>query len=218
MIEDEDNIRKLICYDLRHEGYEVIEAADGNAAKELGLSQDFDLMLVDWMLPGIEGIDLVKMFRGHKKDSILIMLTAKGEEEDILNAFEAGVDDYVSKPFSPRVLQARIKANLKRKSDAGKLLSFNDLVIDQDKRQILLNGEDLNLTKKEYELLKYFIVNNNVVLSRDKILNEIWGFDYDGDTRIVDVHTHKLRTKLKTSASVINSNRGVGYILEKRDE
>lgn len=168
-------------------------------------------------LPYKNGIELVKEFRKAQIDSVLVMLTAKDSEEDILEAFEAGVDDYISKPFSPRELMARIQAHLKRikKEDTKQYL---DIVIDYKKRKIRVKEEELSLTKKEYELLEYFVLNNNIVLSRDKILNDLWGFDYDGDTRIVDVHTFKLRNKLAHSDAKISSSRGIGYILEKKDE
>lgn len=219
VIEDEDNIRKLICYDLRHAGYEVDEASDGKIAKELGTKNQYDLMVIDWMLPFIDGISLVKTFREQQINSVLMMLTAKGEEEDILEAFEAGVDDYVAKPFSPRILLARIKAHLATRGSKPDKCSFNDLKIDEEQMKIYSGSKALDLTKTEYELLRYFIINGNVVLSRDQILNEIWGFDYDGDTRIVDVHTFKLRAKLKVdSQSVIASRRGVGYVLEKEHD
>lgn len=217
IIEDEANIRKLIAYDLKQVGFEVHEAEDGLQAKKMLEHERFDLLLVDWMLPHINGIELVKMFRQKNITSVIVMLTAKEEEENILEAFEAGVDDYVSKPFSPRVLLARINAHLKKQTEDRKN-TFMDLRIDQPKRRIWVGKEELVLTKKEYDLLCYFIMNANIVLSRDQILNDIWGFDYDGDTRIVDVHTFKLRNKLKDSNAQINSSRGVGYILEARNE
>lgn len=217
IVEDEANIRKLIAYDLKQAGYEVEEASDGDQAKLLGLSKKFDLMLIDWMLPGMSGIELIKTFRDHQVDSVFMMLTAKDGEEDILEAFEAGVDDYVNKPFSPRVLVARIHAHLKNKKKKDQV-KFMDMEIDHKKRKVKIKNKDVELTKKEFDLLSYFIANANIVLSRDQILNDIWGFDYDGDTRIVDVHTFKLRSKLKDSQAHINSSRGIGYILESLDE
>ncbi|MDQ0360991.1 response regulator transcription factor [Breznakia pachnodae] len=217
IIEDEANIRKLLAYDLKHAGFEVTEAEDGQVAKDLCDKEHFDLLLIDWMLPNVSGIELVKHFREKDIQSVLIMLTAKDEEENILEAFEAGVDDYVNKPFSPRVLLARIRSHLK-KHDESEGLDFNGLIVDDKKRKVFLQKEEIPLTKKEYDLLRYFVMNANIVLSRDQILNDIWGFDYDGDTRIVDVHTFKLRNKLKGSSVQINSSRGVGYILEARNE
>lgn len=217
LIEDEDNIRKIIAYDLSKAGYEVIEACDGKEGLALGLQDEYDLMIIDWMLPFLDGVELVKRFRSKNIESIFMMLTAKDSEEDIVEAFEAGADDYMSKPFSPKELLARINAHLKRvRKKDGK--NFMDIELDNSKRKVKVSGKDLVLTKKEYDLLEYFIINNNIVLSRDQILNDLWGFDYDGDTRIVDVHTFKLRNKLKCSKAKIASSRGVGYILEERDE
>ncbi|MDF9825095.1 two-component system alkaline phosphatase synthesis response regulator PhoP [Breznakia sp. PF5-3] len=217
IIEDEASIRKLVAYDLKQVGYDVYEAEDGLQAKEMIENDTYDLLLIDWMIPHISGIELVKHFRARDVHSVFIMLTAKDEEENILEAFEAGVDDYVSKPFSPRVLLARINSHLKNKESTSSNV-FADLEIDEKKRKVMIGNEELILTKKEYDLLCYFIMNANIVLSRDQILNDIWGFDYDGDTRIVDVHTFKLRSKLKESQVEINSSRGVGYILEEKNE
>jgi len=217
IVEDEANIRKLLAYDLKHAGFEISEAKDGQMAKDMCKQKHFDLLLIDWMLPSVSGIELVKYLRSNHMQSILIMLTAKDEEENILEAFEAGVDDYVSKPFSPRVLLARIHSHLK-KQEASERLDFNGIAIDDKKRKVYLHEQEITLTKKEYDLLRYFVMNANIVVSRDQILNDIWGFDYDGDTRIVDVHTFKLRNKLKGSNVQINSSRGVGYILEEKNE
>lgn len=221
IIEDEDNIRKIIAYDLSKAGFEVSEAQDGKQGLDLALKNGndyYDLILIDWMLPEICGIDLIKKFRAAKVEGILFMLTAKDGEEDIVEAFEAGADDYMSKPFSPRELLARINAHLKRIKKETQNKVYLDIVMDEKKRSVKIADNKVDLTKKEYDLLEYFILNNNIVLSRDKILNDLWGFDYDGDTRIVDVHTFKLRSKLKNSKAQINSSRGVGYILEARDE
>ncbi len=219
LVEDEESIRKLITYDLKSAKHEVVSCANGTDAKFEGLNQPFDCMIIDWMLPGISGIELVSLFRKHNKQSIMIMLTAKDDEEDLLEAFEAGVDDYLTKPFSPRELLARITAHLKRstvKSDAE--FTYQDLRLDMTRREAFIGHQMIELTKKEFDLLDYLLRNRRVVLSRDDILNEIWNFDYDGDTRIVDVHVFKLRTKLKNSKVTIRSIRGIGYVLEKADE
>lgn len=218
LIEDEESIRKIIAYDLIKSGYDIVEAEDGKKGLELGLNEKFDLMIIDWMLPEIEGIELVKQFRKNKVDSVFVMVTAKDDEDDLLEAFEAGVDDYISKPFSPKVLMARVNAHLKRTKRNDDVKYFGDVELNLKKRKAMIAGNEISLTKKEYDLLEYYIVNNNIVLSRDKILNDLWGFDYDGDTRIVDVHTFKLRSKLKNSNVQILSSRGVGYILEKKDD
>ena len=189
LIEDEDSIRHLISYDLKNAGYEVVGCADGASAREKGLSQSFDIMIIDWMLPEISGIELVRLFRGKGIDSVMMMLTARDEEEDILEAFDAGVDDYITKPFSPRELLARIQAHVKRiVKTSRRVLEMGGLTMDLGSREVRVNNQPVSLTKKEFELLEYMLRNPQIVLSRDNILNEIWDFDYDGDTRIVDVH------------------------------
>ena len=215
LIEDEDSIRHLISYDLKNAGYEVVGCADGASAKEKGLSQSFDIMIIDWMLPEISGIELVRLFRGKGIDSVMMMLTARDEEEDILEAFDAGVDDYITKPFSPRELLARIQAHVKRiVKTSRRVLEMGGLTMDLGSREVRVNNQPVSFTKKEFELLEYMLRNPQIVLSRDNILNEIWDFDYDGDTRIVDVHIFKLRSKLSGSGVRISSLRGVGYKLE----
>ena len=215
LIEDEDSIRHLISYDLKNAGFDVTGCPDGASAREKGLNESFDIMIIDWMLPEISGIELVRLFRGKGIDSVMMMLTAKDEEEDILEAFEAGVDDYITKPFSPRELLARIQAPVKRiVKTSRRVLEMGGLTMDLGSREVSVNGQPVSLTKKEFELLEYLLRNPQIVLSRDNILNEIWDFDYDGDTRIVDVHIFKLRNKLQGSGVKIASLRGVGYKLE----
>jgi two-component system, OmpR family, alkaline phosphatase synthesis response regulator PhoP len=217
LIEDEQNIARLIAYDCKQAGYEITIFHDGQEAKQKGLAEVFDVFIIDWMLPGMLGIDLVKYFRAQNVQAIMMMLTAKDEEADILEAFEAGVDDYISKPFSPRELLARIKAHGKRlNTKSNQLRTYEDLSIDESKHRILIEDKAIDCTKKEYDLLTYMILNHDIVLSRDDILNQIWNFDYDGDTRIVDVHIFKLRSKLESSRCEIASVRGVGYTLQKR--
>ena len=215
LIEDEDSIRHLISYDLKNAGFDVTGCPDGASAREKGLNESFDIMIIDWMLPEISGIELVRLFRGKGIDSVMMMLTAKDEEEDILEAFEAGVDDYITKPFSPRELLARIQAHVKRiVKTSRRVLEMGGLTMDLGSREVSVNGQPVSLTKMEFELLEYLLRNPQIVLSRDNILNEIWDFDYDGDTRIVDVHIFKLRNKLQGSGVKIASLRGVGYKLE----
>lgn len=213
VIEDEDNIRRLLKYDLRQLGCTVDSASNGEEGLDKSLSGDYDVLIVDWMLPKMSGIDIVKRYRDHNKKGIVIMLTAKNNEEDLLDAFEVGVDDYVTKPFSPRELGARIQAHLRRYYDVSKRrnLEFGNTNINLDLHQVEINGEKIELTKKEFDLFYYLIQNINTVLSRDMILNEVWDFSYDGDTRIVDVHIFKLRSKLEASSIDIESLRGVGY-------
>ena len=197
LIEDEVNIRKITAYDLRNANYEIVECADGKEAIELAKREEFDVYIIDWMLPHVSGIDIVKALRANNVDSILIMLTARDDEADVLYAFENGVDDYITKPFSPRELLARVNAHLKRQKKKEERLLAGKLSMDMKRREAFIDNEGITLTKKEFDLLEYFVRNKGVVLSRDNILNDIWGFDYDGDTRIVDVHVFKLRNKIK---------------------
>jgi two-component system alkaline phosphatase synthesis response regulator PhoP len=214
-VDDEQNIRRLVAYDLKAAGYETTLCENGQEALSVALATPFDVMIVDWMMPQMDGLTLVKKLREAGQDALVIMLTAKSEEEDLIEAFEAGVDDYLTKPFSSRELLVRIKAHLNRVKPAQSAgIRFPGLVIDLLKRTVTLQDQPIELTKTEFDLLVYFAQNVNQVLSRDMILNTIWGFDYDGDTRIVDVHVFKLRSKLAQSVLTIKSSRGVGYLLE----
>lgn len=215
IIEDEDSIRRLIRYDLKVSGYDVESASDGLEGLELALNNHFDVIIVDWMLPSKDGLSIVKKLRASKINSIIIMLTAKDEETDILESFEAGVDDYITKPFSPRQLQARITAHLRRLvTDDSFQNDLGNVDINRNLHEVSVNNTIINLTKKEYDLLLYLVDHKNHVLSREQILNEIWNFDYDGDTRIVDVHIFKLRSKLEDADFTIEAMRGVGYVLK----
>ena len=195
-----------------------IRVRDGKSALHEAFNQKFDVMIIDWMLPHISGVELVKTLREQAIDSIMIMLTARDDETDVLYAFEQGVDDYMSKPFSSRELLARIHAHLRRhkKMDTA-IVTLGNLQIDKKRREASILDQVINVTKKEFDLLEYFVKNQGIVLSRDTILNEIWGFDYDGDTRIVDVHVFKLRSKLEGSDLHIKSSRGIGYIMEHKE-
>lgn len=217
IIEDEEGIRRLLRYDLKQMKFDVDSAKDGREGLELAKANSYDVILVDWMLPYKSGIELVTEFRKLGMQSILMMLTAKDDENDILEAFEAGIDDYLTKPFSPRELIARINAHLRRYESNQKTrkIEVGDVVILLDEHSVKVGDTYLELTKKEYDLLVYLLQNENIVLSRDQILSEIWNYDYDGDTRIVDVHIFKLRTKLEQSNVKINSLRGVGYVAKK---
>ncbi len=218
IIEDEEGIRRLLRYDLRQMNFEVDSAKDGKEGMSLALENTYDVIIVDWMLPFYSGIELVETFREKKIDSILIMLTAKDEETDILEAFEAGVDDYLTKPFSPRELSARINAHLRRAKSPNSehTIEVEDVIVQLDKHRVTIDNEEIELTKKEFDLLVYLLQNVDIVLSRDQILSEIWNFDYDGDTRIVDVHVFKLRNKLENSNVKISSLRGVGYVAKRK--
>ncbi|QIK70176.1 response regulator transcription factor [Erysipelothrix sp. HDW6C] len=217
IIEDEEGIRRLLRYDLRQMDFEVDSARDGREGMEFAKANKYDVIIIDWMLPYYSGVELVESFRKDGIDAILIMLTAKDEESDILEAFEAGVDDYLTKPFSPRELTARIKAHLRRAiiQAQSHLIEVGDVRIFLDEHRVSIGDETVELTKKEFDLLVYLLQNENIVLSRDQILTEIWNYDYDGDTRIVDVHVFKLRNKLESSSVRINSLRGVGYVAKR---
>ena len=215
-VDDESNIRRLVGYDLKSAGYEYTLCEDGRQAYDATQKETYDVIVIDWMMPRMNGIELVQRLRKEGNEAILIMLTAKDEEESLLEAFEAGVDDYVTKPFSARELMVRIAAHLRRVGQKQpKTLCFGPIVMDLTRRDVQIDKKPAELTKKEFELLEFFLKNPNIVLSRDTILNEIWNFDYDGDTRIVDVHIFKLRTKLQDSGASIRSSRGIGYILEE---
>ena len=213
IIEDEENIRRLLKYDLKQMDFTIEEASDGVSGINKALNGDHDVLIVDWMLPGLSGLEIIKQYREHRKKGIVIMLTAKNNEEDLLDAFQVGVDDYVTKPFSPRELSARINAQLRRYYDVSKnrSIKIGNTTLDLDLHQVLIDENKIELTKKEFDLLYYLMRNIDTVLSRDMILNEVWDFSYDGDTRIVDVHIFKLRSKLENSDITIDSLRGVGY-------
>jgi two-component system, OmpR family, alkaline phosphatase synthesis response regulator PhoP len=215
IVDDETNIRRLVSYDLKQAGYEVYAFEDGQALLDSPMVDAFDALVVDWMMPRLDGLSLVKAIRAKGNQALVIMLTAKAEEEDLIEAFEAGVDDYLSKPFSSRELLVRLKTHLNRLNTKGSdSLVLGDLTLHPIRRDVTLNDEPIYLTKVEFDLLQYLILERPNVLSRDQILNELWGFEYDGDTRIVDVHVSKLRSKLKASNLEIVSLRGVGYRIE----
>lgn len=214
IIEDDESIRRLLRYDLIHAGHDAKSARDGQEGFDLAMQDNYDVILIDWMLPKLSGIDIVSQLRQQHSQAVLFMITAKDDEEDILEAFEAGVDDYLIKPFSPRQLQARIQAHLRRSvsSEHEKRSKYGSLLIDENLREIWFNENLIPLTKKEYELLIFLLASIDKVLTREQILTEIWNFDYDGDTRIVDVHIFKLRSKLDNTGVSIRSVRGVGYV------
>ncbi len=219
LVDDELNIRRLVAYDLKQAGYEIILCENGQIAYEASQVDVFDVFIVDWMMPVLNGIELVKKLRADHQKALIIMLTAKAEEEDLIEAFEAGVDDYLTKPFSSRELLIRMKAHLNRiKTHKESNLSFSNLTLNLLNREVSYMNHLIDLTKIEFDLLHMFIQNKETVLSRDQILNTIWGFDYDGDTRIVDVHVFKLRSKLGHTSLEIKSSRGIGYLLEEHHE
>ena len=217
IVDDEPNIRNVIREYAEFSGYGVTEAADGMEAVNLVRSNDFDLIVMDIMMPKLDGFSACKEIR-RDKDIPIIMLSARGEEYDKLFGFELGVDDYVTKPFSPKELMARINAVLTRhekaaaKADAP--LAFGGLAIDMAARTVTIDGERADLTPKEYDLLFYLVKNRNIALSRDKLLQDVWGYDFFGDDRTIDTHIKNLRNHLGPYRDTIVTLRGVGYKFE----
>lgn len=222
VVDDEINIVELIKFSLEQKGYEVITAYDGNEAKALINSEELDLVLLDLMLPGIDGFELCNYIRKTKrhKDLPVIMITARNHEKDKYDGFEYGADDYVTKPFSVKELVQRVRAVLRRslgdKMDDSKINLYN-LTIDMENYTLLKDGEKVELTLKEFELLKVLIQNKGKVISRDMLLDKVWGYDYFGETRTVDVHIRHLRKKLEEddkNPKIIETIRGVGYKID----
>lgn len=218
VIEDADSIRNMIVYALVQAGFDVSEASDGEMALKMATEDKYDLLLIDWMLPKVSGIEIVQSLRASKHTEIMLMLTAKDSDDDIVKAFELGVDDYLNKPISPRVLIARIKAHLKNSNNPIDIYSLGNTTVDYEKREVRIANELIECTCKEFALLSYLLEHKNTVVSRDNILKELWDFSYDGDTRIVDVHILKLRNKLKASDLSIETSRGIGYMLREYED
>ena len=224
VIDDEKNIRDLIKFNLESEGYNIVMAADGKEGLDK-VDSSTDLIVLDLMLPEMDGLTFCKKIRNHNEYSSIpiIMLTAKGEEVDKILGLEMGADDYMTKPFSPRELVARIKAIFRRikefKEDSEKLkdeiIEAGKLKLDIPRHEVIYGNEKIILTPKEFELLRYLIINQGRVLSRDLLLEKIWGYEYAGDTRTVDVHIRRLRKKIE--ADYIETVRGVGYKFVKME-
>lgn len=218
IVDDEKMIRDVLREYVEFEGNEAFEAEDGLQAVRMCKDMDFDIILMDVMMPGLDGFSAVKEIR-KIKDIPVIMLSARGEEYDKLFGFEVGADDYVTKPFSPKEVMARIAAVTKRHR-AGtaaadrKTYKFEGLEIDMKGRNVYVDGEKLELTPKEYELLFYLVKNNGIALSREKLLSDVWGFDFYGDDRTVDTHIKMLRSSLGEYRKFIVTLRGMGYKFE----
>ena len=218
IVDDEEMIRNVLKEYVEFEGNEAFEAADGMEAVRMCRDNDYDVILMDVMMPRLDGFSAVKEIR-KTKDIPVIMLSARGEEYDKLFGFEIGIDDYVTKPFSPKVVMARINAVTKRrnadkeeaKSDVYK---FEGLTIDMAGRNVYVDGEKAELTPKEYEILFYFVKNRGIALTREKLLMDVWGFDFYGDDRTVDTHIKMLRSNLKQYRKFIVTLRGLGYKFE----
>lgn len=216
IIEDEPNIRELILYNLNQNGYAGIAAEDGTTGTSLVWSEKPDLILLDIMLPGKNGYDICKELRSEGNRTPIIMLTAKNEEIDKVLGLEFGADDYISKPFGVRELMARIKAVLRRYENhtGGDVITVGELSLDIGRHEVKLAGEPVELTLKEFDLLKALAENRGRVLTRDQLLDKVWGFEYYGETRTVDVHVRYLRKKLKDEdgeGKYIQTIRGMGY-------
>ena len=216
VVDDEQRMRKLIKDFLVKENYKVIEAVDGEDAIEVFLQNKnkINLVLLDVMMPKVDGWTVLREIR--KESNIpVIMLTARGEEQDELFGFELGVDEYITKPFSPKILVARVEAILKRSiKETKELKDYDGIVIDNEGRTLTVDGKIVELSFREYELLKYLLDNENIALSRDKILNTVWNYDYYGDSRTIDSHIKKIRHKLGKKGKHIQTIRGIGYKFE----
>lgn len=216
IVDDEEKIRKVLREYAEFEGFSVVEAGDGDEAIELAKEGDFDIIIMDIMMPRIDGYMAVKEIRKYK-DTPVMMLSARGEEYDKLYGFDLGIDDYVVKPFSPKEVIARINAIIKRNNSdkvSNEVQCFEGLEIDFTARNVIVDGKKATLTPKEYDLLFYLVRNKNVALSRDKLLSEVWGYDFFGDDRTVDTHIKMLRSSLKQYRKFIVTLRGMGYKFE----
>ena len=217
VVDDEERMRKLIKDFLKVKGYNILEAEDGEKALELYRENKSNIILVllDVMMPKLDGWSVLRQIRQESKVPI-IMLTARGEEQDELFGFELGVDEYISKPFSPKILVARVEAILKRTSKEGdtQVKDYAGIEIDKEGRTVKIDGKNIELSLREYELLVYLIENKNIALSRDKILNNVWNYDYYGDSRTIDSHIKKIRHKLGKKGKYIKTIRGIGYKFE----
>lgn len=215
IVDDESRIRKIIRDFLVREGYVVCEAEDGEAALDIFCSNnDIDLIIMDVMMPKMDGWQLCKEVRKLSKVPIL-MLTAKSEEQDELKGFELGVDEYISKPFSPKILTARVNALLRRTTgDSEEILDIAGITVNKIAHTVTIDGKEIDLSFKEFELLTYFMENRGIALSREKILNNVWNYDYYGDARTIDTHVKKLRSKMGEKGKFISTIWGMGYKFE----
>lgn len=216
VVDDESRMRKLLKDFLSVKGYQILEAEDGEKAVEVfeENKNKIKLILLDVMMPKLDGWSVLRKIRQESKVPV-IMLTARGEEQDELFGFELGVDEYISKPFSPKILVARVEAILKRVyGDTKEVKDYGGITIDQEGRTVKVDGKPIDLSLREYELLKYLLDNENIALSRDKILNNVWNYDYYGDSRTIDSHIKKIRHKLGKKGKYIETIRGIGYKFE----
>ena len=216
VVDDEARMRKLIRDFLMQKGLGILEAGDGEEALKIFEENQgkIKLILLDVMMPKLDGWSVLRQIRQNSKVPI-IMLTARGEEQDELFGFELGVDEYITKPFSPKILVARVEAILKRTSpEAKEVKDYGGIVINPEGRTVTVDGKQIEMSLREYELLKYLVDNQNIALSRDKILNNVWNYDYYGDSRTIDSHIKKIRHKIGKKGKYIETIRGIGYKFE----
>ena len=216
VVDDESRMRKLVKDFLTKKNFQVLEAGDGEEAMDIFYKeQDIALLILDVMMPKMDGWEVCREIRKNSKVPI-IMLTARGDERDELLGFELGVDEYISKPFSPKILVARVEAILRRtgQSNPDDVLSAGGIVIDKAAHQATVDGNPMDLSFKEFELLTYFLENEGIALSREKILNSVWNYDYFGDARTIDTHVKKLRSKMGDKGEYIKTVWGMGYKFE----
>ncbi len=216
VVDDESRMRKLVKDFLVRENYEVLEAADGEAALDIFYREpDIAMLILDVMMPGRNGFEVCREVRESSKVPI-IMLTAKGDESDELNGFELGVDEYIAKPFSPKILAARVGAILRRSVGSGQeeTLCAGGISVDKTAHMVTVDGREVELSYKEFQLLVYFMENKGIALSREKILNHVWNYDYFGDARTIDTHVKKLRAKIGDKGEYIKTIWGMGYKFE----
>ena len=214
IVDDEDRMRILIKDFLAQKNFNILEAEDGEKALKIysDNKSKINLILLDVMMPKLDGWSVLRQIRQENKTIPIVMLTARSEEQDELFGFELGVDEYISKPFSPKILVARIEAILKRINGDKKVAKdYGGIIIDDAGRTVAVDGKQIELSLREYELLKYLVDNEKVALSRDKILNNVWNYDYYGDSRTIDSHIKKIRHKLGKKGKYIETIRGIGY-------
>lgn len=217
VVDDESRMRKLVSDFLTRSNYEVLEAADGAEALDIFYREkDIALIILDVMMPKLDGWQVCREIRTSSKVPI-IMLTARGDEQDELQGFGLGVDEYIVKPFSPKILVARVEAILRRsgQTDKEEVINFAGILLDKAAHRVIIDGEDVELSYKEFELLAYFLENKGLALSREKILNNVWNYDYFGDARTIDTHVKKLRSKLGGKGDLIKTVWGIGYKLSE---
>lgn len=210
IVDDECRMRKLIKDFLVHAGYEVVEADNGKMAIDIFERENVDLIILDVMMPVLDGWEASKVIR-KKSDVPIVLLTARSEAVDELHGFSLGIDEYITKPFSPKVLVARIEAILKRVGAKEDVINIDDIILDRRQHLVKVKGERVDLSYREYELLSYFMNNCDIALSRERIFSEVWKYDYIGDARTIDTHIKKLRSKLGEKSELIRTVWGFGY-------